>query len=218
VSTKSDIGIAFDGDADRLILVDENGNLLDGDYVLFLLAEHLQRSGRLAGSRVVATVMSNLGLEVALRDRDISLARTSVGDKYVLDELLSGGGSLGGEQSGHIIFPEISLAGDGMITAIEVLRVMTESGRQVSELTQGMQRFPQLTINVNVSRKPPIESVPPLRDAISSLDEQLKGDGRLLVRYSGTENLLRIMIEGRDENAIRAQAELIADLVRTHLV
>jgi phosphoglucosamine mutase len=217
VSTKADLGIAFDGDADRLILVDADGNLLDGDCVLFILAEHLQRTGRLASDRVVATVMSNLGLEVALREKNVSLVRTSVGDKYVLDELLAGGGSLGGEQSGHIIFPEISLAGDGMITAIEVLRVMTESGRAPGELAKGMQRFPQLILNVSVARKPPIDSVPELRQAIASLDEELKGDGRLLVRYSGTENVLRIMIEGRKESLIQEQAGRIADIVRNTL-
>lgn len=214
VSSRADLGIAFDGDADRLILVDGGGSLLDGDYVLFIVAMHFAEKDRLAGDRVVATVMSNLGLEVALRERGISLARTSVGDKYVLDELLSGGGSLGGEQSGHIIFPEISLAGDGMITALEVLRVMKETGMAAAALASGMRRYPQLTLNVPVVRKPPIETVEPLRKAITDLENELTGHGRLLVRYSGTENLLRVMIEGPDETSIQAQAEELAALIR----
>ena len=135
----------------------------------------------------------------------------------MLDELLRGGGSLGGEQSGHIIFPEMSLAGDGMMTAIEVLRVVKETGRGLGELAQGMQRYPQVTINVKVARKPPLESVPELRDAIRALEGEIEGEGRLLVRYSGTENVLRIMIEGREEVAIRAQAEALAGVVRQHL-
>ncbi len=217
VSLGADLGIAFDGDADRLILVDAAGHLLDGDYILFILAEHFRARDRLAGSRVVATVMSNLGLELALRERGIVMERTSVGDKYVLDELLTRGGSLGGEQSGHIIFPEISLAGDGMITALEVLRVMTETGRTLADLASGMQRYPQLTLNVPVVRKLPIETIEPLRDAVADLERELDGHGRLLVRYSGTEDLLRIMIEGQDEAAIHEQAEGIAKLIREHL-
>lgn len=218
VSTGAALGIAFDGDADRLVLVDERGRLLDGDYILFILADYLSRQGRLSGNRVVATVMSNLGLEVALRERGIGLARTAVGDKYVLEELLENGGSLGGEQSGHIIFSEISLAGDGMITALEILRVIRQSDHQtLAELSMGMNRYPQLTLNVVVVRKPPLETVPPLREAIEVLEKELDGDGRLLVRYSGTESLLRIMIEGRDETVIRRQAEALAGLVREHL-
>ncbi len=217
LSLGAHLGVAFDGDADRLVLVDERGRLLDGDYILFILAEHLDRTGRLSLKRVVATGMSNLGLEAAFRERGISLSRTSVGDKYVLDELLASGGSLGGEQSGHIIFPEISLAGDGIITALEVLRVMVESGRSVADLADGMQRYPQLTLNVPVVRKPPIESIEPLRDAIARLEGQLSGEGRLLVRYSGTEDLLRVMIEGKDEDVIRSQAETLASLIREHL-
>jgi phosphoglucosamine mutase len=221
VASGADLGIAFDGDADRLMLVDERGALLDGDYILFILAEHMRERDRLTGGRVVATVMSNLGLELSLGKLGIALTRTSVGDKFVLEELLAGGGSLGGEQSGHVIFPEISLAGDGMITALEVLRVLSqparESRRSLSELSEGMKRYPQVMINVPVARKPPLESVAPLREAIDALDQELLGRGRLLVRYSGTENLARVMIEGRDEKEIHHQAETLARLIQEHL-
>ena len=221
VASGADLGIAFDGDADRLMLVDERGALLDGDYIMFILAEHMRERDRLTGGRVVATVMSNLGLELSLGKLGIALTRTSVGDKFVLEELLAGGGSLGGEQSGHVIFPEISLAGDGMITALEVLRVLSQpargSRRSLSELSEGMKRYPQVTINVPVARKPPLESVAPLREAIDALDQELLGRGRLLVRYSGTENLARVMIEGRDEQEIHDQAETLARLIQEHL-
>jgi phosphoglucosamine mutase len=217
IEQKADLGLAFDGDADRLLLVDERGDLVDGDQVLFIMADYLASRGKLAGNRVVATVMSNLGLELALAGRGIALKRTSVGDKYVLDELLKGGGSIGGEQSGHIIFPEISLAGDGMITALEVLRVITESERSLGDLASGFTRYPQKTINVRVSRKPPLESVPPIKEAIAALEREMDGKGRLLVRYSGTENLVRVMVEGQNEPTINKHAESIAQVIREQL-
>ncbi len=208
------LGVAFDGDADRLVLVDERGELVDGDQVLFIMADYFAPRGLLREQRVVATVMSNLGLELALRERGIELVRTSVGDKNVLDELLKNGGSIGGEQSGHIIFPEISLAGDGLISALEVLRVVAESGRSLSELASGFTRCPQITINVKVARKPPLESVPEIKQAMDALVQQLNGKGRLLVRYSGTENLARVMVEGQEESAVRHQAEQMAQLIK----
>jgi phosphoglucosamine mutase len=213
----ADLGIAFDGDADRALFVDERGQLVDGDQVLFIMAEYLAARNKLAGRRVVATVMSNLGLELALRARDIELARTQVGDKYVLEELLQGGGSLGGEQSGHTIFPEISLAGDGIITALEVLRAMAESGRSLSELTSGFTRCPQVMLNVRVARKPPFDTIAPIKAAAAALEEELAGQGRLLLRYSGTENLARVMIEGQDEATIRRQAEELAQIIKDNL-
>ncbi len=214
IEQNADLGLAFDGDADRLLMVDEHGNLVDGDQALFIMADYLASRGELAGDRVVATVMSNLGLELALAERGISLARTAVGDKYVLDELLKGGGSLGGEQSGHIIFPEISLAGDGMITALEVLRAVNERNTSLSALTSAYTRYPQVTINVRVSRKPPFDTLPPIKDAINALEKEIAGRGRLLVRYSGTENLARVMIEGADEATIRNHAESIASVIK----
>ncbi len=217
IEEKADLGLAFDGDADRLLMVDERGNLVDGDQILFIMADYLASRGGLTGGRVVATVMSNLGLELALAERGIALTRTAVGDKYVLDELLKGGGSLGGEQSGHIIFPEISLAGDGMITAIEVLRAVTERNCALGDLASGYTRYPQVTINVRVSRKPPFDTVPPIREAISAIEKRMNGKGRLLVRYSGTENLARVMIEGQDEAIIRNQAESIAEVIKAQI-
>jgi phosphoglucosamine mutase len=217
VETKSDLGVAFDGDADRLLMVDERGQLVDGDQVLFVMAEYLSSRGKLAGNRVVATVMSNIGLEIGLAERGISLSRTSVGDKYVLDELLKIGGSVGGEQSGHIIFPEISLAGDGMITALEVIRVIVESGRTLSDLGRAFKRYPQVVINVDVSSKPPIDGVPAIKEAISTLNREMTGKGRLLVRYSGTENKARVMIEGEDEATIRGQAEQLVKIIRDEI-
>jgi phosphoglucosamine mutase len=217
IEQKADLGLAFDGDADRLLMVDERGNLVDGDQVLFIMADYLASKGRLSGDRVVATVMSNLGLELALADRGIALARTAVGDKYVLDELLKGGGSLGGEQSGHIIFPEISLAGDGMITALEVLRVVAERKSSLSALASAYTRYPQVTINVRVSRKPSFDTVSPIKEAINAVEKEMAGRGRLIVRYSGTENLARVMIEGQDEATIRNHAESIAQVITAQI-
>ncbi|HWQ33614.1 MAG TPA: phosphoglucosamine mutase [Blastocatellia bacterium] len=214
---KADLGIAFDGDADRSLFVDERGNLIDGDQVLFVMATYLAARNQLAGSRVVATVMSNLGLELGLKERGITLTRTSVGDKYVLDELLKNGGSIGGEQSGHLIFPGISLAGDGMITAIELLRAMSDTGQSLGALTSGFTRYPQVTINVKVARKPPLNTVAPVKAAMDRLEAELEGKGRLLVRYSGTENLARVMIEGQDERVIRKQAEEMAQVLKDNL-
>jgi phosphoglucosamine mutase len=217
VELKADLGLAFDGDADRLLMVDERGDLVDGDQVLFIMADYMASKGRLRGDRVVATVMSNLGLELALAERGVTLARTAVGDKYVLDELLKVGGSLGGEQSGHIIFPEISLAGDGMITALEVLRVIAEQNIGLGALAGAYTRYPQVTVNVRVSRKPPFDTVPPIKEAINAVEREMAGGGRLIVRYSGTENLARVMIEGRDEATIRNHAELIARVITAQI-
>src|SRR5215475_9103901 len=217
VELKADLGLAFDGDADRLLMVDERGDLVDGDQVLFIMADYMASKGRLSGDRVVATVMSNLGLELALAERGVALARTAVGDKYVLDELLKVGGSLGGEQSGHIIFPEISLAGDGMITALEVLRVIAEQNTGLGALAGAYTRYPQVTVNVRVSRKPPFDAVPPIKEAINAVEREMAGGGRLIVRYSGTENLARVMIEGQDEATIRNHAELIARVITAQI-
>ncbi|MCI0660432.1 MAG: phosphoglucosamine mutase [Acidobacteria bacterium] len=211
--TGADLGLAFDGDADRLLLVDEHGDMVDGDQMLFIMATYLASRSKLAGNRVVATIMSNLGLELALTEQKIELVRTAVGDKYVLDELLKGGGSLGGEQSGHIIYPEISLAGDGIITGLEVLRVLTEEKQTLSELARGFKRYPQITINIRVSRKPPLETIPAIKQAINALENEMDGKGRLIVRYSGTENLARVMIEGQGEMTIRTQAEALAKVI-----
>lgn len=217
IEMNADLGIAFDGDADRALFVDAKGNLVDGDQVLFVVAQYLAAKNQLDGNRVVATVMSNLGLELGLKKLGIALARVNVGDKYVLDELLKTNNSVGGEQSGHVIFPQLSLAGDGMITALEVLRVMQETGQSLSALTAGFTRYPQVLINVKVSRKPPLESVAPIKEKMDQLNAELAGNGRLLLRYSGTENLARVMIEGQSKETIRAQAEAMARVLRENL-
>ncbi|MBP6824074.1 MAG: phosphoglucosamine mutase, partial [Acidobacteria bacterium] len=217
VETKADAGLAFDGDADRLLMVDERGQLVDGDQMLFVMAEYFAAQNKLAGNRVVTTVMSNLGLEVVLRDRGIEMVRTAVGDKNVLDELLKNGGSVGGEQSGHLIFPELSLAGDGMLSALEMLRVMAESERSLSDLTAGFVRYPQVLINIRVARKPALDSIEPIKSAMTAVEKELGDKGRLLVRYSGTENLARVMIEGQNETTIRNQAESLAKLIKEQI-
>ncbi|MFP5263265.1 MAG: phosphoglucosamine mutase [Blastocatellia bacterium] len=214
VERRLDLGVAFDGDADRALFVDSGGALVDGDAVILALADYLKSRGLLAGDAVVATVMSNIGLEIALRERSIELVRAQVGDRYVLEELLARGGRLGGEQSGHIIFPNISLAGDGMITALELLRVIRESGRPLSALASQMTKFPQVLVNVRVSSKPPLESLPEVKAEIDRAEAELRGRGRLLVRYSGTENLARVMIEGEDQAKIEEWANHVSGVIR----
>ncbi len=213
VDRRLDLGIGFDGDADRALFVDSNGALVDGDATLLVLADDLKRRGKLAGDMVVATVMSNIGLELALRKRGIELVRAQVGDRYVLEELLARGAKLGGEQSGHIIFPDISLAGDGIITTIELLRAVRDSGLTLGYLAAQMPRHPQVLVNVRVRNKPPLETLPEVKAESERLERELQGHGRLLVRYSGTENLARVMIEGSDEIRVREQANRLAALI-----
>lgn len=217
VDSGAELGLAFDGDADRLIAVDETGAILDGDHILFVMSDYLHRHDRLTPRLVVATVMSNLGLELALRDRGIEMTRTSVGDKYVLDELLRSGGLLGGEQSGHIIFPEISLAGDGMITAIELLRASGDAEIPLSRQAAGMARLPQLLTNLRVSRKIPLDRLPEVESSLRRMEDELAGRGRILVRYSGTENIARIMIEAEDEVIVRRQSDELRQLLDHYL-
>jgi phosphoglucosamine mutase len=214
VDSGLDLGIAFDGDADRVLMVDERGSLVDGDHELLILARMRQKQNRLSGNTVVSTVMSNLGLEIALREYGIEMIRAQVGDRFVLDEMLRRGANLGGEQSGHIIFPDISLAGDGMVTAIEMLRAIADLGQPLSTLAGELKKFPQILVNVRVSRRPPIESLPEVVAEIEKLESDMQGRGRLLVRYSGTENLARVMIEGEDQAIIEKQAHHLADVIR----
>lgn len=209
------LGVAFDGDGDRAIFVDHHGHVVDGDAVLLMLASHYQRQGRLAGDTVVATVMSNIGLEIALRKHGIRLIRTPVGDKYVMEAMSSGGYVLGGEQSGHVILSEHLPTGDGMATALAVLREMADSGRELHDLAGELGTFPQTLVNVRVRDKRPVDDVPQIRAAMARVEAALDGRGRVLVRYSGTEPLLRIMIEGEDQATVQAWAEEIADAVRT---
>ncbi len=217
IETGADLGVAFDGDADRALFVDEKGDLVDGDATLWILARRLAKRGELKSGKVIATVMSNIGLELALKDRGIELIREKVGDKYVLDGLLKTGAELGGEQSGHIILPKISLVGDGMMTALFVLAAMRDRHETLSELTNGFTQYPQILVNVRVREKIPFGSVEKIAEAAAEVEEELKGSGRLLLRYSGTENLARVMIEGKDQETINAQASRIADVIESEL-
>ena len=212
-SARADLGVAFDGDADRSLFIDNNGHFLDGDATLWALASHLQSHGKLKDKIVVATVMSNIGLELALRSAGIRLIRTDVGDKYVLDELLKLGASLGGEQSGHIIMPELSLAGDGMITALCLLRALRESRKTLAELTVGFKQYPQILVNVRVREKVPFAELPSVQAAVSEVEELLSQKGRLLLRCSGTEPLARVMIEGENQHEIEEYAAGIARVI-----
>lgn len=213
----ADLGIAFDGDADRALFVDQGGEIVDGDATMWIMARYLKEHGKLANSTVVATVMSNIGLELALRTLDIELLRTDVGDKYVLERLLETNGELGGEQSGHIIFPEISLVGDGMMTALLLLRALTERGESLSEAVKGFVRYPQILVNIRVGEKRPFDDVPAIAAAAADLRQQLNGNGRLLLRYSGTENLARVMIEGKDQQYIDEHAHRLAAVIKDAL-
>ncbi|MCU0239467.1 MAG: phosphoglucosamine mutase [Pyrinomonadaceae bacterium] len=217
LAEKADFGVAFDGDADRSLFVDENGNLVDGDAVLWITAQFLQSHNKLKKDTVVATVMSNLGLEIALKSKNINLLRTAVGDKYVLQSLLENDLSVGGEQSGHIIFPFRSLVGDGMLTALFLLETMFETGKSLSELTAGFKRFPQILVNVKVNEKRPFEEVKEIVEASKKVEDELDGKGRLLLRYSGTENLARVMIEGENQVEIERQANWLADEIKKAL-
>lgn len=211
------LGVAFDGDGDRCLLVDHTGRLVDGDAIMLVCAKHLKRHGELRGREIVATVMSNIGLEIALREEGLGLVRTPVGDRYVMEELIRRNLSLGGEQSGHVIFTDFLFTGDGVVTALNVLRVMAETGRELADLASEYVRYPQVLVNVRVRERRDLREIPALSEAMAALEASLAGEGRLLVRYSGTEPLLRIMIEGTDQQAIERMAHGFADLVRQHL-
>ncbi len=207
---RADLGVAFDGDADRALFVTANGNLVDGDGVLFLAARHMLAQGWLKNCVVVATIMSNLGLEAALGATGVRLRRTPVGDKYVLEEMLRCGASLGGEQSGHIIFGGDHTTGDGLLSALRVAEIVTATGRPLDALVSELKPFPQVIRNVAVRGKVPLEELPEVWAAIRSAQEHFGLIGRVVVRYSGTESLVRIMIEGEKEAQVRRYAELIA--------
>jgi phosphoglucosamine mutase len=217
VKRKANLGVAFDGDADRALFVDENGRLVNGDGSLWVLARYLKARHELTHDTVVATVMSNIGLEIAFQSQAIRLVRADVGDKYVLEELLRLGASLGGEQSGHIIFPGLSLAGDGLITTLRMLRTMTEAARALHELTEGFHTFPQILVNVEVKVKQPFVEVAAIQKAAREVERELGAKGRLLLRYSGTEPLARIMIEGKSQDEIEKHASVLAAVIQQTL-
>ena len=211
------VGIAFDGDGDRAILIDAEGQIVDGDAMLLMCARHMKQMGRLENNAVVATVMSNIGLELALGESSIDLVRCPVGDKYVMEEMLKRGISLGGEQSGHLIFSEHLFTGDGIVTALSILRVMADTGRELAELASQLVTYPQVLVNVRVKEKKDLRGVPAVAEAMDRVERRLAGHGRLLVRYSGTEPLLRVMLEGKDQHEIQGWAAEIANTVKEHL-
>ena len=211
------LGVAFDGDGDRVILVDAAGTIVDGDAVLFMCASHFESTGRLPGHSIVATVMSNVGLEVSLRAVGVGMHRCPVGDRSVREAMEAHCVSLGGEQSGHIIFSDRLPTGDGLATALSVIRVMHETGRELADLRRGLTVYPQVLLNVNVQTKPDLSSQPEILAATTHAEDALGDQGRVLVRYSGTEPILRVMIEGPDDEVIQRLAESIADCARDRL-
>ena len=214
---RADAGFAFDGDGDRLICVDHLGEIRDGDYVLAIAGRHFSGRGLLKQNVVVTTVMANLGLDQALGEAGIEVVKTQVGDRYVFEEMQRLGANLGGEQSGHLLFLDHSPTGDGILSALALLAVMRDTGERLAALANCLVKFPQVLLNVPVRTKPPIDSVPGLGERIRSFETEMDGSGRILIRYSGTESLARVMIEGRDGPRIRAMAEALADVIRGHI-
>jgi phosphoglucosamine mutase len=214
---QADIGIALDGDADRAIFVCERGTIVDGDHIMAALGLDLHRNGLLAKQTLVGTVMSNFGLELSMTKAGIQLVRTPVGDRYLLERMQAEGYNFGGEQSGHFIFLDHNTTGDGLISALQVLSLMKRTKQPLSELAKAMSAVPQVLLNVKVTRKPDLESIPDFAKAIREGEQSLNGSGRVLIRYSGTEPLLRIMVEGEQASVIQGVAERLAGIVRTHL-
>ena len=217
VSCGADFGAAFDGDADRCLFVDEHGEVLNGDNILLLIAQTFKRRDMLPDNLVVATVMSNLGLELALQDEGIKLIRTPVGDKHVINEMLSTGATLGGEQSGHVIFGDYSTTGDGLLSLLMVLRTIVEEGVPCSELRNRLKVSPQKLINVRVREKRPLDQLPEIRDAVADRELELAGRGRVVIRYSGTEPVVRVMVEAESQRDVVQHCTDIARLFEKHL-
>ncbi len=211
------LGLSFDGDADRCMLAGASGNVIDGDAILLMAGRDLKSRGLLTGDLVVATTMSNMGLEAALKRSGIQMLRAPVGDRYVLEEMQKRDAALGGEQSGHILFPHLATTGDGLLTALVVLDLIARSGKSIEELTADLKVFPQVIVNVKVREKKPLASIPAVAQAIRAAEEALQETGRVVIRYSGTEALARVMIEAEDEASMRRHAEAIAETIRQEL-
>jgi phosphoglucosamine mutase len=210
---RANVGLALDGDGDRLVMVDHLGRIIDGDQLLYVIARSLHQSGTLRGP-VVGTVMSNLGLEVALRKEGIDFRRAAVGDRYVLSMLRDTQGVLGGETSGHILCLDKTTTGDGLVVALQVLAVMKQTGRSLAELTSAMRKFPQILLNVKVASRFDPNDVPLIKQAVSRIEQQLGEEGRVVLRASGTESVIRVMVEGREEAETRAAATELAEIVK----
>ena len=211
--TGADIGLALDGDGDRLIAVDEKGQILSGDHILLICADLMKRQGRLINQCVVSTVMSNMGLGVALKEREIHHEKSKVGDRYVMEKMNACGAVIGGEDSGHMIFADYHTTGDGSLTGLKLVEAMQADNKPLSELSRMMSAYPQVLINVDVHSKPDIDSVPEIVDAIKSVESELGDQGRVLVRYSGTQPLCRIMVEGPNESDTQGYCQQISDIV-----
>ena len=209
----ADVGVALDGDGDRVILVDEHAQIVDGDQMLAICAKHMVEEGTLINKRVVATVMTNMGIVKEMEKNGIEVLQSAVGDRYVVKEMIENDTELGGEQSGHIIFLEHNTTGDGLVSALQVLRIMVTTGYSLSELAKPFEKFPQVTVNVRVKSKQPLEEIKEVQNVIRDVEEKLQGTGRVLVRYSGTEHLCRVMVEGKDQHQISAFAAQIAESV-----
>ncbi|MBS0654543.1 MAG: phosphoglucosamine mutase [Verrucomicrobia bacterium] len=217
IDHRADVGIALDGDADRVIMVDENAQIVDGDAILAICAKDMQQKGMLRSSRVVTTVMSNLGYVNALQGLGIEVVKSQIGDRYVIQEMLKCDAILGGEPSGHIIFSEHNTTGDGLVSALQVMRIMIETGSKLSELAAAFKRYPQVCINVKVNTKPPFEQLDGLKEVIQEVETALGIAGRVLVRYSGTEKTCRVMVEGPKRNSVQQFAESIANVIRKQI-
>ena len=213
----ADVGFAFDGDGDRLIAIDHLGEIRDGDYALAIAGRHMAARGRLNGKLVVTTVMANLGLDEALTAAGIRVVKTQVGDRYVQEEMQKTGANLGGEQSGHLLFPDHMPTGDGVLSALALLSVVRDTGETLASLATCMRKFPQVLVNVIVQSKPPIESIGGLGERVAAFDKEMNGAGRVLIRYSGTEPLARVMIEGADPGRIQAMADELAGIIKNQL-
>ena len=209
------VGLAFDGDGDRLIAVDERGLVRDGDYVLAILGRRLAGQGRLRMGVVVTTVMANLGLDRALTSAGVRVVKTQVGDRYVLEEMLKLDARLGGEQSGHLLFLDHSSTGDGIVSALHLLGVMRETGQSLSDLASCMTKFPQVLVNVPVKEKRAFDTIPGLGDRVVELEAEMNGAGRIVLRYSGTESLARIMVEGEEQGRVERIAAELAEMIRS---
>lgn len=214
---RADVGISLDGDADRAIMADDKGQIADGDQIMGMCALDMKANGNLPGNVLVATVMSNYGLDQAMRKAKIKLLRTRVGDRYVVEKMLENKAPLGGEQSGHIIFGDYTTTGDGMITALQVLRIMRSSKKNLSDLRARIERYPQVLVNVKVRHKKQFEDIPQAAKKIKAVRDALGDEGRVLVRYSGTERIARVMVEGKDRKKIEAMARGIADAIEKEL-
>lgn len=208
------VGLAFDGDGDRLIAVDENGEVVDGDKIMFICAKHLKSKGRLAENTVVSTVMSNIGFHKAIEENGMVALKTQVGDRYVVEEMRKGGYSLGGEQSGHIVFMNLNTTGDGLLSAVQLLSVMKETGKSLSELAAEVMIFPQKLVNIRVRDKHTVMDEPAVKAVIEEVESEMNGDGRILVRPSGTEPLLRVMAEASTDEKVDRYVDRIADIIR----